>query len=256
MDRQPVLSGGFGGVHHQLLPQRAAVGVGRRQPLGAREQLAVAFAHAAPVRRSAAGWAARPPSSVQPPETCAAVPTPMIISGTLTLRLKKRARWRSPWAVPSTPRNTDGTGESVPMQQIADRVVGGLAVDAFLTAHIHRQLDGVAVVAVEIAQRVSADVAGDAVGPVPGSPARWPVIADTSSTSARIFGSMSTAATATGGSSDRLSDSSVRSYVVRPETGDAAQHHAGRDVRWRRTDPASRRPGTGDVAGARCRSPK
>ena len=68
------------------------------------------------------------------------------MSGTLTLRSKKCARYRCPSAVPSTPKKTAAAGESLPIQHIAHRVVSGSPGDAVLASDVERELHGVVVV--------------------------------------------------------------------------------------------------------------
>jgi hypothetical protein len=56
------------------------------------------------------------------------------MSGTSGLRPVKRARCRSPWAVPSTPRRTVAPAMPLLMQQFDERPVCRLPADAVVAA--------------------------------------------------------------------------------------------------------------------------
>ncbi|OOK84591.1 hypothetical protein BZL29_0845 [Mycobacterium kansasii] len=163
VDRQALMVGRLGGVHHQLLPQVASLVIGRRQLLWAAQQLAVAFAQPHPFDgQQRVGHEAGE-----------------VDSGGRHLRNRTDGndhQWNIDVAAEEARPETFavcravdtekhcGSGESVPIQQFANGIAGSGSVDPHLTADVDGELGGIAVVVFQLAQRVGAAVPGDQPG--------------------------------------------------------------------------------------------
>ena len=228
VDRQLVMYGAFGGVHHQLLPQGAPVFIGRRQLLRTREKLTVAFTQSDSFHSQqrvghqggefgCGGGHLRHRADADDHQRNVDIAAEE--AGAVALAMRSAVDAEKHY----------GAGKSVPMQQLAHRVLGRLAADALLTAHVDGEFRGVAVVAVEVAQRVGAQLRGDQPGTFQGQQSavghRGHVVdqrpdlrldVDRGDRHRRILGQAQRYVAA--------------QFVVGPETGYAAQHYAGRDV--------------------------
>ena len=144
-------------------------------------------------------------SSVSATSACSAVPTPTTISGTSALRLKNRARRRWPDAVPSTPRNT--SAERNPSRWNTSqtrRYPAAPAMRCRRPRYTDRRTSSTDVGSGRVRPRSSVST------PRPKSPA-------TSSASGTIRPALSTAVRVTGGSSERLSERSLRTTWAGPK---------------------------------------